>query len=374
MDDAQVLEPEAFFGDHVTTISSADVPMALNQSGSGNGTEEDEVSLYDVYGVRFVPYTVLSISCITFNVLSLTAMSKIRGHRTVHHLLLQNLAVGDMFGSVLLWIYYNSPLIFPRFSITRLEHCLFLHIVIVAPFILSLCTSAMSLLMLALNQYLAICNPLLSTTRVTRGKACVFVAVAWLLSAFCAMIPAFFMLFLARYENCASYAAALGQKSLEVCTYALAGLIIVIVGLYGRIYHEVLEYRNRTPQLSRRPGRLESGHRSGDTEHNYKAFVTTLLLSGTLVVFWLPYMAFHFISAHVDLEKVPDIVWQVKIYVIDFLPVLNFLTDPIIYGIRMREIRSAYRRLFAILMPCCIHEPQPSTRNSVRFTTLTTTI
>jgi hypothetical protein len=279
-----------------------------------------------------------------------------------------------MFGAVRRWIYYNSPLLFPRFHITRLEHCLFLHIVIVAPFILSLCTSSMALLMLALNQYIAICSPLFSATRVTRGKACVFIAMSWLFSAFCAMIPAFFMLFLARFESCASYAASLGQKSLEVCTYALAGLIIVIVGLYGRIYHEVLEYRHRTTELNRTVGRSDTVHRNGDTERNYKAFVTTLLLSSTLVVFWLPYMAFHFVSAHVDLDNVPDIVWQIKIYVIDFLPVLNFLTDPIIYGIRMREIRSGYRRLFAVIMPCWVQEPQRTNRSSVRFTTLTTNI
>jgi len=31
---------------------------------------------------------------------------------------------------------------------------------------------------------------------------------------------------------------------------------------------------------------------------------------------------------------------------------LNFLADPLIYGIRMREIRRAYRRLVVALLPC----------------------
>jgi len=42
-----------------------------------------------------------------------------------------------------------------------------------------------------------------------------------------------------------------------------------------------------------------------------------------------------------------------KFYVIDFLPMLNFLTDPLIYGVRMREIRRAYRRLVVAALPCC---------------------
>jgi len=50
--------------------------------------------------------------------------------------------------------------------------------------------------------------------------------------------------------------------------------------------------------------------------------------------------------------SLPDSVLYVKFYVIDFLPMLNFLTDPLIYGIRMREIRRAYRRMLVAALPC----------------------
>jgi len=52
------------------------------------------------------------------------------------------------------------------------------------------------------------------------------------------------------------------------------------------------------------------------------------------------------------LRRLPDAVIVAKFYVIDFLPLLNFLTDPLIYGVRMREIRRAYRRLAAVVLPC----------------------
>jgi len=48
----------------------------------------------------------------------------------------------------------------------------------------------------------------------------------------------------------------------------------------------------------------------------------------------------------------PDAVLLVKFYLIDFLPILNFLSDPLIYGMRMREIRRAYRRLLMTVLPC----------------------
>lgn len=82
---------------------------------------------------------------------------------------------------------------------------------------------------------------------------------------------------------------------------------------------------------------------------NYKAFVTILLLTGSLSLFWLPYMLFHFISAHVldtdNEHAITDALIYVKVYIIDFLPMLNFLADPIIYGLRMPEVRLGYRRL-----------------------------
>ena len=333
---------------------------------SNNMTETEMVGM--TFGMRFLPYTALAAIGFTFNVLSLIAMTKIRGTRTVHHTLLMNLAVCDMIGSVLLWMYYNSPVIFPRFRATTLEHCLFIFMVLVAPFIHSLCCSSLSLLTLALNQYIAICDPLFSTTKITKRKACFCILVIWIVSIICALIPASMMLIKTRLEHCAFYVGSMGQASLEICTYALAALILVIVILYVRIYSEVVRYRRRIPQLNRR------SRGDSEAEHNYKAFMTTFLLAGTLVIFWLPYLAFNFITAHVEIDYISDATLYIKFYFFDFMPMLNFITDPIIYGIRMREIRAAYHRIFSKVFPCCVNEPERVVmRGSIRFTTLDTT-
>jgi hypothetical protein len=88
---------------------------------------------------------------------------------------------------------------------------------------------------------------------------------------------------------------------------------------------------------------------------NYKAFITILLLTGSLSLFWLPYMLFHFVSAHflnTDNEQdISDALIYLKCYLVDFLPMLNFLADPLIYGFRMPEVRRGYRQLARVL--CC---------------------
>ncbi len=356
-------------------VSVAPAPGAVDGGAAvSNGSNESlvltetEISLMrQVYGMRFMPYTVLCALCICFNSLSLCAIIRIKGSRSVHHTLLMNLACCDILGSLLLWMYYNSPMIFPRFNVTNFNHCLFIVMVLVAPFILSLSVSALALLSLALNQYIAICNPLFSATNITKRKACLVILMCWILALTAALTPVLLMLVRTHFQDCAMDVQVLGETSLEICAYGLALLILIIVCLYGLIYREIVRYRRRTPALSRTRTRDE-------TENSYKAFVTTLLLVGTLVIFWLPFMAYTFISAHIDVTTVSDMAFYIKMYCVDFLPMLNFLTDPIIYGIRMREIRESYHRMFAKILPCCIKEPaRVNVRTSIRFTSLDTT-
>jgi hypothetical protein len=347
-----------------------------NESSGLMDTQTSSNETLDLdFNARFVAYSVLAACGFAFNVISFAALCHTRSHKSVHQVLLRNLAVCDMLGSVLLWMYYNSPCIFPKFPVTQLQHCMFIALVLVAPFLLSLCASCTALLMLAFNQYMAICHPLFATTRISRGTALLGVCVNWVLTVVIATIPALLMLALSSFEDCAQYASKIGVRAVEVCTYALTCLILLIVALYARIYREVLQYRKRLPQLQMRCLRDPNapGRRS-ETEHNFKAFVTTFLLSGTLVVFWIPFMVVHFISMHLHYDQIPVVVFYLKFYVVDFLPMLNFMTDPLIYGMRMREVRSGYKRLFARMCPRCVSLPQEDlTRNSVRFTTLDTT-
>ena len=85
-------------------------------------------------------------------------------------------------------------------------------------------------------------------------------------------------------------------------------------GGWCRCMLQVLQCRRRAVELRSsvtRPlrsaaassGRLTDQRHQNTTETNYKAFVTTLLLTGTLVVFWLPYMIFQLLSAHVPPEQ-----------------------------------------------------------------------
>jgi len=74
--------------------------------------------------------------------------------------------------------------------------------------------------------------------------------------------------------------------------------------------------------------------------------------------------------------QAPAIVIYIKFFAIDILPMLTFLTDPLIYGVRMREIRRAYHRLLAAVLPCCVREPKRKIdrTSSMRMTSIETNV
>ena len=334
--------------DQETSLLACTKYKALFSSLFHNSSSEEEYEYEldlafektDSFVGRFIPYTILTCLAVIFNVISVAAMIKIRAHWACHHLLLLNLAVCDIVGAVLLWMYHNSPVLFPHFTVTSLSHCLFISIVLAAPFILTLCNSSYNLLLLALNLYVVICHPLFSATKLTKTMIRLFILITWLCSLLCSAIPLMAMLYRNQTEDCKTFINPMAVKALEICAYVLVTVIIIAITLYGRIYHVILRYRKSTNGLHRSQQQTRSRNR------NYKAFLTTLLLAGALFVFWVPYMIFSFITAHLDIADIPDAVLYVKFYFIDFLPVMHFLTDPAIYGLRIMEIRRGYKKLF----------------------------
>jgi len=105
---------------------------------------------------------------------------------------------------------------------TGLRYCLFIAVILLVPVILSLCASSLALLLLAANQYLAICNPLFAQTRCSPGRAGLCIVAAWLTSATAAALPAMLLLMLHYSDEsrvCTDYTNSMANKSLEVCCH-----------------------------------------------------------------------------------------------------------------------------------------------------------
>ena len=80
-----------------------------------------------------------------------------------------------------------------------------------------------------------------------------------------------------------------------------------------------------------------------------RAFGTIALMLVTLGVFFAPYMTLHVISLNLPAasEYLHD---SAVVYYMNLLPYFKFISDPIIYGLRMREVKVG---LMIVVRGCC---------------------
>ena len=109
-------------------------------------------------------------------------------------------------------------------QLSGVRYCLFIAVVLLVPIILSLCASSLALLLLAVNQYLAICSPLFAQTRISPGRAGLCVIAAWLTAGAAAASPSLVILavhYADERRACADYTNSIANKALEVRTRTL---------------------------------------------------------------------------------------------------------------------------------------------------------
>ncbi|ESN94914.1 hypothetical protein HELRODRAFT_180021 [Helobdella robusta] len=238
-------------------------------------------------------------------------------------------------------------------------------------------------------------------------------------------IPTFISMLTKRLYFCCTLYKDRTNLPVEISVCLLAGLVLVVVVLYARVYAEVVLCRKRSFMLSKfstkssdsgkimtssssfqkqqqqqlrmnvdntdkppnevvcsndskrvfnkkefiglpkRQKKFSAGqqvqfqltkhlpqrHYEASSESNYKAFLTTLILAGALLLFWLPYL----IISSINTNYATEFLFKLKFFVLDILPMLTYLSDPIIYGVRIRSVRLSYRRVYGPVMMkiCC---------------------
>ncbi|KAL8567870.1 hypothetical protein ACOMHN_058992 [Nucella lapillus] len=203
--------------------------------------------------------------------------------------------------------------------------------------------SLLNLLVMAMDHYVAIMNPLHYPTRLSRTKGTLIICVIWFIafiggcSVFAADLPKFrkvsFFMNYCEYVQISDYQG-------EYLVFAVAFLsLFVITYAYGRIYLEV-----RRTYSNGSNNRMEYAR-------NRKALLTTLLIIGTFVFCWLPtclYQIAMLIQLRVDAEKVQRMFATFLLVnrYLNALLLLNSLCDPIIYAFRLRDVQLGYRKLF----------------------------
>ncbi len=325
---------------YATNGSLQFIPLEHMYEDAGHG------GFFDTYFSmpRFVTESTLATASVLSNALALVALVHVYGRQTVYHRLFVNLAVANILASILAWISNNMFYIFGEhievLLVSGTSLCQIIAFLLAAVFVSSSFGIVSTLTMLGFTtvQYFAICRPLHHLSIVRKRKICIFLTWTWIVSLAFACVPCIVVWYRAKHGECD---ADMLDKILQVivfganCSTGVVGIVyILIVLMCIRIYTEI-----RNLQI-----RLNQFRFKQEVSSERKAFVTIVILLTTLSLFFIPYACLYVITLNATTDV--DIQNNVLIYYMVLLPYLKFLTDPLIYGMRMKEVKDAWLRIF----------------------------
>ena len=283
------------------------------------------------------------------NILSIAATANIPKGLTMHSKLIISLAVADIIVPLSIFMYIlnkvlNTPkvsmLFTPQERLTSACMFQFVNSVNVTAHLISL----LNLFAMALDHYIAIMRPLHYINIMNRFRGNLLIFLLW-----AAAIIGGFSNFFTGFSNSEStsdimnfcekiFSADFQAEYLPVAVTFF--VLVMVLYIYIRIYLQVKSMAANVAPFE------------NDNMHNRKALWTTLVIIGTFVICWLPYMIFQIvmvIQIHVDSESVTKlfgIFLKANKYLYALL-LVNCIFDPIIYAVRLKDVQKGYIRLLS---------------------------
>ena len=197
-----------------------------------------------------------------------------------------------------------------------------------------------ALLCLALDLYLALCKPLHHLMYLTKRRTNFIIIFSWITSILLGYSNTWASLYKARLdtrmfceETVQQYAKGIQKNISLICGGTLAAVMLF---LYCRVAWEICKLGSLVMPVPETLNPIQAK----------KAFLTIILVTGTMVIFMAPSFMFAalFNILHVGPGGQFCLTWSL----------LNCVADPLIYSLRMPEIRVGYRKLCLKLCNCLL--------------------
>ena len=150
-----------------------------------------------------------------------------------------------------------------------------------------------------------------------------------------ALVPLIVLVVITVLKSCELWLETLIQRLVTWCFNICGSINIALftlnAGLCSCVYRQIRQVRREMIDYQ--------------FEHSLRmerrALVTIITLLVTLLIFFVPYMVVHLISINVNSDTLIDS--DAVIYYMNMMPYAKYALDPIIYGLRMREIHACAR-------------------------------
>lgn len=193
----------------------------------------------------------------------------------------------------------------------------------------------LTLTTLGINQYIAVCQPWRYATIFSQAKARLILAATWILASFQIIVPTAVLISLHDSTDPISILFRIAKIEMQFW------MAIYIVNALGCISMSVTVYR-KINHLKRACRRLRVNPANHDLMMKQQAFITNFLLLLATITLRLPLPITSIISLEFA-DHSTNTAGILTFVVVHTLLYLNFLIHPLIYIIRLVEIRRVYR-------------------------------
>lgn len=201
--------------------------------------------------------------------------------------------------------------------------------------------SVLHLLVLTIDRYIAVMYSLQYAMIFTPSRLVFSLTLCWLLSAVLAA-PGVVGSLMLKVKTSACHTLHLPIQSVYMYIIIIPLIIFMIVMMYVRIYKEI-HHQHR--QVSSLGGPSSQGHRV-----NTRSMMVVLLTVGAFVLGWSPLIITLVVAIVKGTTYTSSSCGFYKcLAVTEFLSYLNLLMNPLIYVIRLKQVRKCYIKIFRTL-------------------------
>ncbi|CAH1779078.1 unnamed protein product [Owenia fusiformis] len=343
---------------------------------------------------------ILCFIAVLANTISIFAIRQIPGKITANHLMFVNLSVADAFAALMYYMWIVSIFLSKWLSEGDLRAIFLVTYLTNSGYILFYVASNLILLMFAIYRYLAIYRPISFSDITSLCKICGYLTGVWIVSVLIAW-PGTFPLFVRPPKPCiltenVSHNVTTNPKIVLNTSHADSKWIIdnntgrttaqieeaidysdvksncdklkEFVESTGMSFENLYNYWNYiwpgvmilsfltivvlyirvSRYLHKRSTRWRHEH---NMDENLYAFITTVFLMTTLTISIIPYFTYMMIRSH-NLHADQMMLNKIYYNFIIYFPWINFISDPIIYGYRTKNIRDGYSKIASDVTAC----------------------
>ncbi|XP_051985836.1 sphingosine 1-phosphate receptor 5b [Xyrauchen texanus] len=203
-----------------------------------------------------------------------------------------------------------------------------------------LTASIISLLAIAIERYLTMLN-MKPRHRAKRNRMFALIGASWVLSVLLGILPIMGWNCLPNLKWCSTVLPLYAKSYIFFCVFICLAVLLVIVVLYGRIFHFV-KFNMQNPSCVQRKG---SARRS----QKYMALLKTVtIVLGVFILCWMPLFVLLLLDFMCPV-KMCKVLYKADYFL--GVAMINSLINPVIYTLTSKDMR---RAILKLLCQCCL--------------------